>query len=215
MKNPKPLDYYQLHKDLWRFFPNFDVSSHQKPPFFYRVENPHERGDKRILLQSIIEPSQNVLEIQKRKLYLKQTKDIKPSLKDLKTHQELRFFIKAYPSKKLKKEGKNTNRGKVRVPLRRDNENNLTKDQVMLLWLKKMMEKENYISVRNCQIVENFPLRFKKKQNGKYYFGTIYTVSFKGHLHLNRPKEFVENIMCCGIGPGKAFGCGLLSIAKA
>ena len=212
LKNSKPIDYYQLHKELWKYFPNFDSSSYPISPFFYRIENPYEKGNKKILMQSVIEPVQNE---NLKLLELKQTKNLSHSFKDLKPHQELKFFIRAYPSKRLKKEGKKTNREKVRVPLRKDIQNNLTKDQVTLQWLKKIIERENHISVKNCQIVESFPLRFRKKQNGKYHFGTIYTVSFKGYLKLNRPKEFVENIVYYGIGPGKAFGCGMLSIAKA
>ncbi len=215
LKSLKPLDYYQLHKDLWKFFPNVDSSSYQRSPFFYRVENPHEKGSKKILVQSIMEPVCNNSEMQKRNLYLKQTKNFSRPLEDLKINQELKFFIRAYPSKKLKKEGKSANRGDVRVSLRGDLRNNLTKDQVMLQWLKKMMEKENYVFIKDCEIVESFPLRFKKKQKSQYHFGTIYTVSFRGYLKLYEPKAFVENIILRGIGPGKAFGCGMLSIAKS
>lgn len=216
LKSLRPLDYYQLHKDLWRFFPNFDSSQRQRSPFFYRVENPYEKGPKKILLQSVIKPVCENLDSQRFKIDLKQTKDFISPLNDLKVNQELRFFIRAYPSKKLKKSGKSNNRGKVRVPLRKDIEKNLTKDEVMVNWLKKMIEKGNFVSVTDCQIVENFPLRFRKKQkHGPYHFGTIYTVTFKGCLKLLQPKAFVENILIPGIGPGKAFGCGMLSIAKA
>ena len=216
LKSLKPLDYYKLHKDLWRLFPKFTTLSHKdkKSPFFYRVENPHEKNYKRILMQSTVEPVIQDKAFPKEKLNLMQTKPLGKSLENLQAGQELQFFVRAYPSKRLKKEGKSSNRGKVRVPLRKDLLNKKTKDQVMLEWLKNIMEKENYVSVKNCQIVESFPLRFKKKQNGKYHYGAIYTVSFKGYLKLNKPKDFIEHIILHGIGPGKAFGCGMLSIAK-
>lgn len=213
----KPIDYYQLHKDLWQFFPNFNSSSQRKSPFFYRIENPHNKGDKKILIQSVLEPVEQNIDSSTRhyNLSLQKIKFIGTLCDNLKNGQDLQFLVRAYPSKRLKKEGKITNRGNVRVPLRKDLEAKLTKDQVMLKWLKKIIEKGNYVSVKDCQIIENFPLRFKKKQDNKYHYGTIYTVTFKGYLRVNDPKQFFHNIILSGIGPGKAFGCGMLSIAKA
>ena len=157
LKSLKPIDYYQLHKDLWRLFPNLDSSNLQRSPFFYRVENPHEKDHKKILLQSLIKPVCDDLCSQRLKIDLKQTKNLNSSLSDLKANQELRFFIRAYPSKKLKKDSKSSNRGDVRVPLRKDIKNSLTKDEVMVGWLQKMMKKGNFISVINCQVTESFP----------------------------------------------------------
>ena len=218
LESLKPLDYYQLHKELWRFFPNYKTTPNEKSPFFYRVENLHDNRYKKILVQSIIEPKPCIegqeATFLEENLYLAQTKNFEKSLADLQSGQKLQFFVRAYPSKRLKKEGKSTNRGNVRVPLRKDLKNKLTKDQVMLEWLKKVMEKENCLSVKYCQIIDSFPLRFRKNKNGQHYYGTIYNASFKGYLIVNKPKQFIENIMLRGIGPGKAFGCGMLSIAK-
>ena len=43
--------------------------------------------------------------------------------------------------------------------------------------------------------------------------GKIVTVSFTGFLQVEDPDELVGRI-CDGIGPAKAFGCGLLSVAR-
>ena len=219
LNSRKPVDYYQLHKDLWNFFSDYNKSSpYLSAPFFYRIENPHEKGEKIILMQSIIEPARcntSSAEMYCRgKLQLQKTKAIGDFLNDLQPGQELRFLVRAYPSKRLKKEGKTSNRGNVRVPLRKDVKNNLSKEEVTRQWLKKIMEKENSLSIQHCQIIDSFPLRFRKKQDREYHYGTIYNVTYKGYLKIKEVTGF-QKLMACGIGPAKAFGCGMLSIAKA
>ena len=208
----KPPDYYKIHQGLWKFFPNYEyLSACKKSPFLYRIENPHKKGYKKILMQSIVEPIPSA-NFSGEKLIIEQVKEFEKPLNNLSSGQYLKFLVRAYPSKRLKKEGKSTNSGNVRVPLRRDSENDLTKDQVMLQWLKRLMERDDSVSLNmeHCNIRDSFPLRFRK---GNHY-GTIYTVSFEGSLLLKKPKDFIENIIKQGIGSGKAFGCGMVSISK-
>ena len=143
-------------------------------------------------------------------LLLQNTKSMGYLWNSLKGGQELKFIVRAYPSKRLKKTGKISNHGNVRVPL--------IKEPLILEWLKAKMEKEKAISVKNCNIISKCFLRFRKKKintlDHGYHFGTIYTVTYTGYLKIHQPQEFIENIMLKGVGPAKAFGCGLLSIAK-
>ena len=226
LESQKPVNYYQLHKDLWRFFENAKISSNSesqdkiKSPFFYRMENPYGKATKKLILcQSVIQPELPLASVYRKMchktLRLFQTKNIRESLNCLKKNQELQFFLRAYPSKRLKKGGKQTNRGNVRVPLRKDIEKSLTKEQVMIQWLKKIIERDKTAFIKDCQIIESFPIRFVKNQAGNFHFGTIYTVAYKGMLTINKPEDFVKKVMINGAGPAKAFGCGMISVAKA
>ena len=212
----RPVDYYQLHKDLWRFFPDYKKSNLCSPaPFFFRIENLHSKGRKIILMQSSVKPikinnSNDSKIFYGSHLLLQNTKSMDHLWDSLKVGQELKFIVRAYPSKRLKKDGKTSNHGNVRVPL--------IKEPLILEWLKARLEKEKYISVENCKTISRFHLRFRKKKNNnskhEYHFGSIYTVTYTGYLKVQQPKEFIKNIMLKGVGPAKAFGCGLLSIAK-
>jgi len=59
------------------------------------------------------------------------------------------------------------------------------------------------------------PLYFYKnnKQTSKSYGGKIVPIAFEGVLTVQEPDEFIEQVKQ-GIGPAKAFGCGLLSLAR-
>jgi len=56
------------------------------------------------------------------------------------------------------------------------------------------------------------PLRFYKTKEERA--GKIQPVSYKGVLNV-RDAEGVVMLIRKGIGPAKAFGCGLLSLARA
>ncbi|HFQ94140.1 MAG TPA: type I-E CRISPR-associated protein Cas6/Cse3/CasE [Anaerolineae bacterium] len=107
----------------------------------------------------------------------------------------LRFRLRANPTKRLSS-GKGNKPGK-RVQLFHEEE--------QLAWLKKRAA-ANGFSLIDVQIIPEGNQTDRRKRL------TIYTVQYDGRLQITDADKFREALQK-GIGPAKAFGCGLLSIA--
>jgi CRISPR system Cascade subunit CasE len=122
----------------------------------------------------------------------------------LKEGQWLRFHLTANPIKTIKdREGRQDNRGEpksCRVPLIRVEQQEE--------WLRRKLD-----GAANLQAVEigaRQPLYFRRKGD----VGKIVPVRFEGVLIVKNAPRLIE-LVRHGIGPAKAFGCGLLSLAPA
>jgi CRISPR system Cascade subunit CasE len=97
----------------------------------------------------------------------------------------------------LKKDGSRKNQQKTLRCL-------ITKEQEQIEWLAKRLKgselKECYVSA---------PGKLKAKSKG----ATIQTVQFDGCLQVHNVPEFLTGLQQ-GIGRGRSYGCGLLSIAR-
>jgi CRISPR system Cascade subunit CasE len=133
--------------------------------------------------------------------------------------QSLRFRLVANPTNKLKKTNPTALDGREDIPgkLKR---NKLTTrvplfdegDQA--LWLeRKFFESAKLIKV--CVESKN-PVSFQKrdKKADKTLHCKITTVTFSGVLKVTDASK-LSNLAAKGVGPAKAFGCGLLSLARA
>ncbi len=89
----------------------------------------------------------------------------------------------------------------VRVPLLREEQQQT--------WIKKKLQAFSQLDI---VIVQPEPVLYFRKTKEERS-GKIQTVLFDGILTLTEPKRFIEQLQK-GIGPAKAFGCGLLSIGK-
>lgn len=182
---------YEIHRMLWKLFPE-DVQAERD--FLFHVEK-SERTGAVILMRSVRKPevSFNGAKILACKEYqLTLQKD-----------QHLRFLLVANPVKTINDEnGRTTDKGdlkKCRVPLIRDEEH---RD-----WLSRKLKpgaepEEVFIDQRH-------PLYFKKSGMA----GKIKPVVFQGILKVVEPDAFVQ-IIQQGIGPAKAFGCGLMLVRR-
>jgi CRISPR system Cascade subunit CasE len=195
----KPKNIYQIHQDLWTLFPGQDDKARS---FLFRVEQQQAGVGASILMQSEIAPSAGNEQIK-----LLATREYPLSV--LK-NQRLRFLLIANPVKTIKDQRERKNKKGViksnRVPL--------IKEEEQQNWLERKLQ--SWAQLDNLLIHPCPPLYFykKDKQNAKGYGGKIVPVAFEGTLTVRAPDEFVEQIKQ-GIGPAKAFGCGLLSVAKA
>ena len=89
----------------------------------------------------------------------------------------------------------------------------LIKDEDRQNWLERKLQswaQLDSLVIRPCP-----PLYFYKKdeENPKGHSGKIVPVTFEGVLIVQEPDKFIGQVQQ-GIGPAKAFGCGLLSVAK-
>jgi len=185
---------YEIHRALWGLFPaDMDASR----DFLFRVVQA-ERTQAEILMQSLRRPEESTREAR-----LLASKEYQLALQK---DQRLRFYLVANPAKKINDEGGRENtRGelkKCRVPLVHEDDQRT--------WIGRKLEG---IADLDTMIIEpRFPIRFKKTREDRA--GKIQPVSFQGILVVKDALRLTD-LVVNGIGPGKAFGCGLLSLARA
>ena len=148
-----------------------------------------------------------------------ESKELSSLIKSLKENQKCIFKLKANPVKRPppKKYGKGEYRGKTnRIPIK--NEEQLMK------WIKRKSKsagvklvrvktdnKHKTYDIRTREFLKSkieTPYRYRKKKGNTL---TFYGVIFEGHLRITDLAKF-KSALVAGIGPGKAFGFGLLSI---
>lgn len=182
---------YEIHRHLWSAFPE---TPDQARDFLFRVEQCSSRKAQ-VLMQSLRPPTQETTA-----LHILASKTFELNVLE---GVALRFFIIANPIKTIidqqgRLDRKNAIK-KCRVPLISENE--------QVAWLKRKLE--GIAWVNTVDIEKQLPLYFRKQ--GKP--GKIQPYAFKGVLQPVDTEKFSQLIQQ-GIGPAKAFGCGLLSLAR-
>lgn len=209
---------YNIHSCLWSLFPNLkreidwlsaldDLSisislestfanankkegNQIKRPFLFRVEKEATKeSPAQILLQSEIEPVQS--SFSGLKLIISKAFDL-----NLKENQKLRFALCANP---VKFSGKT----KGHVPLSREDE--------QINWLERKLGNSAQLLEVHVKTAKN--IYFKKKLPEGSLLGKIFLVNFIGVLSVKDP-ILMKKTVTSGVGRGKAFGGGLLTLAK-
>lgn len=185
---------YEIHRLLWRLFPE-DADAPRE--FLFRVGH-SDRNHAEVLMQSLKKPDRSSAEAK-----VLGWKDFPLALH---TGQRLRFLLIANPIKTIideagrKKEDGETK--KCRVPLIREEDRQT--------WIERKFQEA--AAFETLTIAPLCALRFRKGKEDRA--GKIQPVSFQGVLNVKDP-EIMKDLIHDGIGPAKAFGCGLLSLAKA
>jgi len=188
---------YQLHQALWRLFPGIEGADRE---FLFRVEQLQRGIGAQVLMQSAMQPQsgeQSPALLAQREYVL-----------NVQNGQRLRFRLRANPIKTIKDSSKGSveKKGKtftktVRVPL--------LHEEQQQAWLERKLQAFTQLETL---IVQPEPvLYFRKAKEGRS--GKIQTVMFDGVLTVIDAEAF-NNQITKGIGPAKAFGCGLLSLAR-
>jgi len=218
--------YYEMHRTLMRAFPKAtdDTQAKARDEFgvLFRVDDLH--GVTTVYVQSLIKPDWSFLAGLSDYLCAdaEGPKNIMPAYQNLHSGQSLRFRLRANPTKRVAKRD-DPMKGK-RVELTRENE--------QIDWLiRKGLEREKGVSggfellmkqVKDMRgeisMVPRVNVFSEGKQNGRKRdaaYGHVTTqlaVLFEGLLRVTDKNAFLETLLR-GIGPGKAFGFGLLSVA--
>lgn len=184
---------YEIHRVLWRLFPA-DADAHRE--FLFRVGRSDQHCAE-VLLQSQRKPVRSSAEAK-----VLAWKEYPLSLHG---GQCLRFFLIANPIKTISDEGgrKRTSgeTKKCRVPLIREEDHKA--------WIERKFQ--DAASFDALAVDQLLPLRFRKGKEDQA--GKIQPVSFQGVLKVKNPAT-MKDLVQSGIGPAKAFGCGLLSLAR-
>lgn len=190
---------YDIHRKLWRMFPGQDRESRRmwdekRQGFLFRLEEYCAGKSVRILLQSSQAPKAAV------GLKLVGVQEFRPQPSP---GQVLAFILTANPVKTIRDGRKDSKPSKktetCRVPLlREDNQRE---------WLLRKLE--GAAEVVSAVILPHAPVYFRKGARG----GKLAIVTFEGRLRVNDPAALPE-ILEKGVGPAKAFGCGLLLVRR-
>lgn len=184
-------DPYQLHRALWQLFPD-RPEAHRS--FLFRVEQRHPGQGADILLQSEEPPETSEVAL------LQASKPLELGSLD---GARLRFCLRANPIKTIrdpKRKERNGDMKRVRVPL-------IYEDQ-QLAWLARKLD--GAARLNSAAAITEIPLYFRK--NG--VSGKIQPVRFEGVMEVV-DTQILKYLLRTGIGPAKAMGCGLLSLAPS
>lgn len=186
---------YLIHKALWGLFDN---SSDQKRDYLFRVEKRHF-SNAAVLMQSGREPRHQGND----SLTLSASKPFSPVFP---INMHLRFFAVCNPVKTISDgSGRKNAKGEVkkcRVPL--------VKEDEQINWFTNKLK--DGAKIKNIEVQKLAPLYFRKTKEARS--GKIQPAAFRGILKIINP----DGLFCLlrsGIGPAKAFGCGLISLARA
>lgn len=191
---------YEMHRTLMQAFPNGLQQGQER--ILYRLETETANHNPTLLVQSKLPPNWTQLPAG----YLlnqtnKPTAQVKQFTLELQQGQLLAFRLLANPTKRLstKVPRKNTDKPPIskRIALHTSVE--------QLEWLNRKAQAHGF------QIVTAIPNRQTEIHDQPHAL-TLLGVQFDGLLHVNDPEQ-LHNAVINGIGSGKAFGCGLLSLA--
>ncbi len=200
VKNP-----YNIHRRLWSLFPGEPPEPRQSATekrhgFLFRMEDYQTGRPARFLVQSRREPASAT------SIYKLGCREFNPQPQP---GQRLAFLLTANPTKtildtqkdaKLNKRPNRKGQFKCRVPL--------IQEEDQRNWLIRHLAEA--ADIEAMAVLPHSPLYFFKNRQG----GKLVTATFEGLLQVKSPnvlRQLLEN----GIGPAKAFGCGLLLVRRA
>lgn len=213
---------YEMHRTLMRGFPQATTEARRAFGVLFRAEPDAHRGRVTVYVQSFVEPDWSFLD---EKEYLLQVPDPPKNLARaydrLMAGQALRFRLRANPTRRIArpKHGDEGMKGKRVALLREDNQADwlVRKGRERVkgcsggfeLLMRDVFEPDG----RRCQI-PCVNICDEGPQWGQRNGGTLthVAVRFDGILRITDADAF-RATLASGIGPAKAFGFGLLSIA--
>lgn len=230
---------YEMHRTLMHAFDGHPVSDEERPRekfnVLFRADVDDQNSRAVVYVQSIAEPDWSFLDKCKNYLLSEEGlpnpayKNVEVSYRGLRNGQTVAFSLRANPTKRIAKptKGDDMLKGK-RVALLREEE--------QIDWLvRKGDERENgcpggfeilvkEIQEQNDEIRQiahvNTTLEGKqtgykrdKKDGRREYRMTHLAVRFDGLLRITDPDAF-RKTLARGIGPAKAFGCGLMLVRR-
>lgn len=190
---------YEIHRRIWRLFPGEERESRKagtenRQGFLFRVEDKQVGRPARALVQSRLAPQAEA------GVTLLGTREFSPKPAE---GMQLAFVLTANPVKTIADKEREAKPGKqsekCRVPL--------IAEADQLAWLKRKLEGAATVNV--ATVLKHPPLGFRKSN----YAGKLSTVTYEGTLTVTDPHALAFHLEN-GVGPAKAFGCGLLLVRR-
>lgn len=196
-------DVTQIHRTIMNAFPSIILPDETPRSFYkvlFRLEHQLYKGNITLYVQSTSEPDWSHLP----KDYLENSypavKSIKESYENLKVGQALRFRLRANPTRKVNTKSEDGNRRNGRrVPI--------SSPENQIEWLVRKSSDHGF-HLLNLVIASTGSSELVRSHVKPR---TFQGVLFEGVISINNLDIFLETLKT-GIGPGKAFGFGMLSI---
>jgi CRISPR system Cascade subunit CasE len=181
---------HALHQRIMQAFPD---EQRENPRADWNILFRQEPDNDTILVQSAIEP--NWAGLPQSYLSAHETKPFNLQTSQLEIGRIVQFRLKANPSKRDRQTGKRI--GMFYEP-----------DQ--MAWLERQGGQHGFklMAVDVIPVPSVFGMKAQKNSPIK-----IFSVLYQGILQISDPQLFI-NAICQGIGHGRSYGCGLLSIAR-
>lgn len=220
---------YEMHRTLMRAFPKATDDTKRKAreefDVLFRAEADEWLGAVKVYVQSRIEPNWSFLNGLNDYLAADtgmpecEFKDIMPACLNIQTGKVLSFRLRANPTKRIGKviKGGPELKGKRVGWLREEQQIDWLREKGKpggFEILMKEIEDENgeIKEVLRVNVHREGKLRGRKEHDGRLHNTTHLAVLFDGLLRITAADAFRETL-AKGIGPAKAFGFGLLSVA--
>lgn len=185
---------YELHRTLMRGF----CGSREEANVLHHLDFNTYSGVITLLVQSTAAPNWQPLTQIGQGQYLLASPQWKAIEPDLQNGRTFSFRLRANPTiKKVRRNENGQRRNSNRVPL--------VHEDKQLAWLEEKAKQSGF-----CLLDAHINPEEKQTDYGKRL--TLFTVQFTGRLRITDPAAFQQSLIK-GIGPAKAFGCGLLSLA--
>ncbi|MGK2913823.1 MAG: type I-E CRISPR-associated protein Cas6/Cse3/CasE [Porticoccaceae bacterium] len=206
---------YDIHRQLWRLFPgeapeSRASSAEERQSFLFRVEQSQTGRPARLLVQSRRPPTRAD------GVSIVATRTFQPNPS---AGQRLAFLLTANPVKtivdteveskpdKLKRHVERSDGQMDKTPRLPKSRVPLIKEEEQRQWLSRKLAGAGM--VEGVSVLPHAPTYFRKgRRSGKFV-----TVTFEGVLKVT-DAECLTDLLTTGIGPAKAFGCGLLLVRR-
>lgn len=212
---------YEMHRTLMRAFP-YGGGIAATGRVLWRLDKDRRRRRLVVYVQSELRPDWSVVSARHLDYFLDpkeaETPD-NPSCKEVPEDKllfeagcMLAFRLRANPTKKVHTTLKWER--KARMPKDNGTRMGLLTEEEQLDWLRRKAESAGFRVCSASVVCED---DFRRLTKGRKVHGaklSLLSVRFDGVLQVTQPEQFLEALLS-GIGPGKAFGFGLLSIAPA
>lgn len=189
---------YQLHRTLMQGFG--DNVKREDANLLHRLEINSSTGALTLLAQSTVEPDWGALTEAGQGHYLLSPPKCKSVDLHLENGRALRFRLVANPTvKKVRRAENGARKNSNRVPM--------LCEACQLSWLYKKARQHGF-KIMDAYVSQSTTLNARKQAI------KLFTAQFDGLLEITDSDKFADALQS-GIGPAKAFGCGLLSLAPA
>ena len=213
----------EMHRTISKAFPETEkeTTPRQKYGILYRLETDNRSGQVSLLVMSSAKPDWSGLDAN----YLLEAEE-NPACKRIgenyaavENGMKLMFRLRANPTKRVgKSDGRANDKFKPSDERKIRRRVEIRTDEDKIAWLKRKGEEAGFRlanvqlkeDVSNVASVEQGKISFSKSGNSSLL--TFGSVTFEGVLEVTDADKFRESLVQ-GIGTGKAYGFGLLSIA--
>lgn len=193
---------YEMHRTLLSAFPTGKVHVERTDAdavaMLFRVDT-DRAGIATVLVQSRAEPDWSVLN----DCYLLEPPQTKSFRLSIEAGRVLSFRLRANPTKRLSA-GKGNNGKRV----------GLYSDEEQAEWLARKAELGGFqtagVTIGGATKLSHGRARLGQR---RAYDPKLFVIQFDGILQVTDAERFAGSL-AAGIGPAKAFGCGLLSVAS-